>query len=82
MNSRWLALALALIYTFGVPTQEVLAAVIRVDEGCSLHDAIAAANTDRATGRLPGRRRRGYNFAERGRDAERRAAGDRVGDFD
>ena len=53
MNSRWLALALALIYTFGVPTQEVLAAVIRVDEGCSLHDAITAANTDSATGGCP-----------------------------
>ncbi|MYD10506.1 MAG: hypothetical protein F4X02_10745 [Chloroflexi bacterium] len=50
MQSRWLALALALICLFGVSSHEVLAAVIHVDEACSLHDAITAANTDEPSG--------------------------------
>lgn len=42
--------ALALAIMLGLPAQRVSAAIIRVDEACSLHDATAAANRDEAVG--------------------------------
>jgi len=53
MNSRRFPLTFILLCLFSVPNQEVQAAVIRVEEGCSLHDAITAANTDEASGGCP-----------------------------
>ena len=53
MKSRLLTLAFVLPCLFGARSHEVLAAVIRVDAACSLHDAITAANTDSATGGCP-----------------------------
>ena len=43
----------ALIIVLGWPAQRVSAAIIRVDEACSLHDAIVAANTDSPAGGCP-----------------------------
>lgn len=43
----------ALIIVLGWPAQRVSAAVIRLDEACSLHDAIVAANTDSPAGGCP-----------------------------
>ena len=43
----------ALIFMLGWPAQTVSAAIIRVDEACSLHDAIVAANTDSPAGLCP-----------------------------
>ena len=53
MTSNSLLFALALLCAFGLPVQKVSAAVIRVDEACSLHDAIVAANQDKAVGGCP-----------------------------
>ena len=53
MTSNSLLFALALLCAFGLPVQKVSAAVIRVDEVCSLHDAIVAANTDNPKGGCP-----------------------------
>lgn len=52
-TAQWLPLALLLICLFSLPNLRVSAAVIRVDEACSLHDAITAANTDKASGGCP-----------------------------
>jgi len=43
----------AVIIVLGLPAQRVSAAVIRVDEACSLHDAIITANTDSPAGGCP-----------------------------
>lgn len=43
----------ALIIVLGWPAPRVSAAIIRVDEACSLHDAILAANTDSPAGGCP-----------------------------
>ena len=49
-----LPLFCVMIAAFGMPAQRVLAAVIQVDDTCSLHDAIIAATT---TGQLAAARR-------------------------
>ena len=53
MKSHLVLIALAALVAFSLPAQKVSAAVIQVDEACSLHDAIVAANTDRPAGGCP-----------------------------
>ena len=52
-TGHWLPFSLVLIFLFSLPNMRVSAAVIRVDEACSLHHAITAANTDEASGGCP-----------------------------
>ena len=52
-TSHAILFALAALIAFGLPGQKVSAAVIQVDEACSLHDAIVAANTDSPAGGCP-----------------------------
>ncbi len=51
-NNQFL-FALAVIFFCGWPAQRASAAIIGVDEDCSLHDAIVAANTDSPAGGCP-----------------------------
>ncbi len=52
-TSHAILFALAALFAFSLPTQQVSAAVIQVDEACSLHVAIVAANTDSPVGGCP-----------------------------
>ena len=52
-TSHIVLFALAALFAFSLPAQKVSAAVIQVDEACSLHDAIVAANTDSPVGGCP-----------------------------
>lgn len=50
MNRKLPAILAAVIVVLSLSAQRVSAAVIQVDESCSLHDAILAANTDSPAG--------------------------------
>ncbi len=53
IGNTLLSFIVSIVVAFLLPEQRVQAAAMRVDDTCSLHDAIIAANTDRASGGCP-----------------------------